>query len=151
MANNLLICTALCKSSAKMLWATKKKEYEWKHFKDTIIILEFIKDYSMLNFNWIAWKCLAGINNNKYWKALIRGTTNLRANVIYTCLLYLHCMLCFHSSACSCWLFFYFVFRLPFFVTCFSPLCLFVLYLSSPGFYVFGRASPTISAPFAAA
>lgn len=57
---------------------------------------------------------------------MIRGTNNLRANVIYTCLLYLHCMLCIHSSACSCWLFFtslsVYHFLLPVFLL-FASLC----------------------------
>lgn len=50
----------------------------------------------------------------------------MRANVIYTCLLYLHCMLCIHSSACSCWLFFtslsVYHFLLPVFLL-FASLC----------------------------
>jgi len=51
----------------------------------------------------------------------------------------LHSFFCFQFVGS-----FFFAFRLPFFVTCFS--ChsgggsLFELYLSSPGFHVFGRA-----------
>lgn len=48
MGNN---CFVLKQEFSKDVMSNIKKEHEWNHFKDTIIILEFIKDYSMPNFN----------------------------------------------------------------------------------------------------